>query len=315
MEIHQVRYFLAVSRTLNFTRASEECHVSQPALSRAVQQLEGELGGELFRRERNHTHLTDLGRHVLPALQQCFDSAASARKLAEEFRKVGHAPFNLALARSIDMAQMAPVLHEIAAAFPRIEINIFRGPPEEIAERMKAGEVELALAEPFDDDWERFDAKKLFEERFGLLMTKADGEAHHETVRVAELTKTRLLCRPKCQMTETLVQRVQEAGNMPPQKHEVPLFEDLAGMVRAHLGVGVWPMSRRIDQDLSFNKVEGIDLSAWIHLYTVFGRKQSTAAATFIKLLRVKDWPAEDEQNQPAAPLPADQVHVEETVH
>ena len=57
MEMHQVRYFLAVADTLNFTRAAELCNVSQPALTRAIQQLEEELGGLLLRRERKLTHL------------------------------------------------------------------------------------------------------------------------------------------------------------------------------------------------------------------------------------------------------------------
>ena len=72
MEMHQVRYVLAVADELNFTRAAEACHVSQPALSRAVQQLEGELGGQLFARERGDTHLTELGRMVLPHLEQVY---------------------------------------------------------------------------------------------------------------------------------------------------------------------------------------------------------------------------------------------------
>ena len=58
MEMHQVRYFLAVARALNFTRAAEECHVAQPSLTRAIRQLEGELGGDLFRRERPQAQLT-----------------------------------------------------------------------------------------------------------------------------------------------------------------------------------------------------------------------------------------------------------------
>jgi LysR family transcriptional regulator, hydrogen peroxide-inducible genes activator len=66
MEMHQVRYFLAVAKELNFTRAAEKCNVSQPSLSRAIQQLEGELGGPLFRRERHVTCLTDLGEMVRP---------------------------------------------------------------------------------------------------------------------------------------------------------------------------------------------------------------------------------------------------------
>src|SRR5262245_58089331 len=60
MEMHQVRYFLAVAQELNFSRAAQKCNVSQPSLSRAIQQLEGELGGPLFHRERHLTHLTEL---------------------------------------------------------------------------------------------------------------------------------------------------------------------------------------------------------------------------------------------------------------
>jgi DNA-binding transcriptional LysR family regulator len=48
MEMHQIRYFLAAARTLNFTRAAEECNVAQPSLTRAIQQLEEELGGDLI---------------------------------------------------------------------------------------------------------------------------------------------------------------------------------------------------------------------------------------------------------------------------
>ena len=48
MEMHQIRYFLAVARALHFTRAAEECHVTQPALTRAIHLLEEELGGQLL---------------------------------------------------------------------------------------------------------------------------------------------------------------------------------------------------------------------------------------------------------------------------
>ena len=70
MEIHQIRYFLAVADTLNFTKAAERCHVTQPALTRAIQKLEEELGGPLLRRERSLTHLTDLGRMMVPHLER-----------------------------------------------------------------------------------------------------------------------------------------------------------------------------------------------------------------------------------------------------
>jgi DNA-binding transcriptional LysR family regulator len=86
MEMHQVRYFLAVARTLNFTRGAEECNVAQPSLTRAIRQLEEELGGDLFRRERPHAQLTELGHRMLPLLRQCHESALGARALASSIK-------------------------------------------------------------------------------------------------------------------------------------------------------------------------------------------------------------------------------------
>ncbi|MEO0912383.1 MAG: LysR family transcriptional regulator, partial [Pseudomonadota bacterium] len=79
MELHQLRYFLAVAETLNFTRAAEECGVSQPSLTRAIQKLEAEMGGPLFRREGRRTHLTELGRTVFPRFQQAVSLTELAR--------------------------------------------------------------------------------------------------------------------------------------------------------------------------------------------------------------------------------------------
>ena len=91
MEMHQVRYFLAVCETLNFTRAAEACNVAQPSLTRAVKKLEDELGGELFRRERNQTHLTELGRLMKPHLETIYGASEAAKAEADSFNSLDHA--------------------------------------------------------------------------------------------------------------------------------------------------------------------------------------------------------------------------------
>src|ERR671929_250176 len=88
MEMHQIRYFLAVCDELNFTRAAEKCHVAQPSLTRAVKLLEEELGGPLFHRERANTHLSELGRMVKPYLAQVYASAEQAKRQALDFTKL-----------------------------------------------------------------------------------------------------------------------------------------------------------------------------------------------------------------------------------
>src|SRR3954447_19616468 len=88
MEMQQVRYFVALARELNFTRAAEASNVSQPALTRAIQQLEHEMGGPLFHRERTRTHLSELGRIMLPYFEGIQTQAEAAREHAKSLKKL-----------------------------------------------------------------------------------------------------------------------------------------------------------------------------------------------------------------------------------
>jgi DNA-binding transcriptional LysR family regulator len=92
MEMHQVRYFLAVAQHLNFSRAAEECNVTQPSLSRAIQQLESECGGPLFHREHKFTHLTELGQMIRPHLESIYSSAVRAKRVSQDLTELRKVP-------------------------------------------------------------------------------------------------------------------------------------------------------------------------------------------------------------------------------
>ena len=157
MEMHQVRYFLAVARTLNFTRAAEECNVAQPSLTRAVRQLEGELGGDLFRRERPHAQLTELGQRTLPLLRQCYESALGARSLASSIKSGEVSSLRIALSTTIDLSLVMPHILELRKHFGRLELKLLRGNAAQIADFMKSGEAELAVASTLGEAWDRID--------------------------------------------------------------------------------------------------------------------------------------------------------------
>jgi DNA-binding transcriptional LysR family regulator len=133
MEMHQVRYFLAVARTLNFTRAADECNVTQPSLTRAIKQLEAELCGDLFRRERP-TQLTELGQRMHPLLKQCYEAAAGARSLASTFKSGEIGALRIALTHSVDLSLLIPFLKQIKRQFNRVEFKFSRGNGREVAE-------------------------------------------------------------------------------------------------------------------------------------------------------------------------------------
>jgi len=82
MELHQIRYFVALCEEWNFTRAAKRCGVSQPSLTRAIKGLETELGGPLFERSRKMTRLSGLGRAVQHDLTTIEQSVAAAKREA-----------------------------------------------------------------------------------------------------------------------------------------------------------------------------------------------------------------------------------------
>jgi hypothetical protein len=85
MEMHQVRYFLALCDDLNFTRAAKRCGVAQPSLTRAIKLLEAELGGSLFVRSSKISRLSKLGNLVRRDFEQVASSAALAKGKAKKF--------------------------------------------------------------------------------------------------------------------------------------------------------------------------------------------------------------------------------------
>ena len=91
MEMRRVRYFLALSEMLNFTRAAERCNVTQPTLTAAIRRLEEELGDPLFHRERNRSHLTELGRLIRPHFERIYASTEAVRSDAMDFSDLGKA--------------------------------------------------------------------------------------------------------------------------------------------------------------------------------------------------------------------------------
>ena len=80
MEMHQLRYFVAVARTGTFSRAAGECRVAQPSLSQQIQKLESEVGDRLFERTRRRAILTPAGELFLPHALSILETAERGRQ-------------------------------------------------------------------------------------------------------------------------------------------------------------------------------------------------------------------------------------------
>ena len=290
MEMHQVRYFLGVARTLNFTRAAEECHVAQPSLTRAIKQLEDELGGDLFHRERNNTHLTELGQRMLPLLQQCYDSAMTARSLATSLKKGEVATLRLALARSVDIAILIPYLTELRRKSKDLELKFMRGTGVETIDFLKRGEADLAVAPDIEETWDRLDKWPLFTERFSLLVSTKHPLAGRETIELDDLKRERLLMRTYCEQAPQLRVVLKERELDIASGHEIASERDLMKLVEADIGLGLAPLSSCLSDSLRRVSMNGLDFQRTVYVYGAAGRQRSAPAINLLKLLRAADW-------------------------
>jgi len=141
MEMHEIRYFLGVCETLSFRRAAERCHVTQPALTRAIQKLEAELGGLLFQRGRNQIQLTDFGRLMRPHLQEVLERTRSAQQVARSFLKLESASLTLG-----DVYHRAAAVRRlpqrIRARYPGIEVSLIESTPPRLSQLLLNGTLE-----------------------------------------------------------------------------------------------------------------------------------------------------------------------------
>ena len=290
MEMHQIRYFLAVSRTLNFTRAAEECGVAQPSLTRAIQGLEAELGGELFARERARTHLTDLGHRMLPLIQQCYDSALTAKSLASALKSGRVAPLKLALSLSVNIAIVLPALTELSRSFPGLELKFLRGDTTDMRDALEKGSADIAVAGMLRTDWRRMEQWTLFTERFNLAVGAGHRLAGEDKVGVGELAGENLVRRAHCEGAEELDGLLRELGLIDAQRHEAHSESDVAALLTAGVGVAIVPVSAPLPPNVLRVELDGLDHKRSVGAYAVAGRPRGAPAGAILKMLRASNW-------------------------
>jgi len=288
--MHQIRYFLAVSETLNLTRAAERCNVAQPALTRAIKSLEGELGGELLRRERAFPHLTELGERMLPMLRQCYEAALTAKMVAASIRNGDIAPLSLAISHTLALERFTPALRELSRAIPGLEINLRRGSDSEVGELLRSGSAELAIAGALPKAWPRVEEFPLFEEPFGLVVSRSHGLAGRAKAEIKDLASEKLLISTGCKVFEELKALLAANGIVGAITHQLATQQDVLTLLKVNLGVAIVPVGAAQENALRWIPLEQLNLVHKVFVYSIAGRHRPIASAALFNSLRAADW-------------------------
>jgi len=291
MEMHQIRYFLAVSEANNFTRAAAACHVSQPSLTRAIQKLEHELGGPLFRRERRRTGLTALGQLMKPYLEETLASAETARQEAARFRKLERAPLTLGVMCTIGPPRLVPLVNRLATRIPGLEFKLREAHGQRIVELLLAGEVDAAMVGlPSYPDKVR--AEPLYRERYVVAFPPGHRFEAMNAVPVAALNGEAYLRRLNCEYLDFFGEAVGAWSVRLDVRYQSEREDWIQAMVLAGMGCAVMPEYTPLFPALRTRVVIEPELSRDISLLTVRGRRHSPVLDLLVRMAKAHDWNA-----------------------
>jgi DNA-binding transcriptional LysR family regulator len=291
MDIHHLRYFLAVCDTLNFTKAADNCNVSQPALSRAIQQLEQEVGGLLFRRERNLTHITDLGMLLKPHFENIISELGQVKSDAKRFLTLEQANFNLGIMCTVGPTRFTSLLGHFSSRFPGISLQIAEGRPSQLSEKLYAGDIDVAIMASADGFPERFDLIPLYSERFVIAFPTGHRFSNMEEIPFAALNGENYLQRANCEYDGYLSNICTLAAVELQICHASEREDWIQNMIAGGLGICFIPEFSALIPGIETRPVVDPLVTREVCLVTMAGRRQSPAVSSFVKAVREFPFP------------------------
>jgi DNA-binding transcriptional LysR family regulator len=290
MEMHQVRYFLAAARTLNFTKAAEESNVTQPSLTRAIQKLEDEFGGLLFRRERSLTHLTELGRQMVPHLERTYEAAQAAKMLAKGMGKAAVAPLKLGVAGNMPQ-QLAASLAQVAEGLPGFQLSLVHLSSGLLIEEMLRGEIDAAMMLRPRSLPDRFEAIELTMTDYAIAVSSAASISTTIDPRIQDLADLSWI-ENDVDLGNELKEQCALAGVELEFQHGCTSDADALALVASGLGCTLVPASTALPAGVTRINIPELAIQRSSVFATVSGRQRSVVLDALIRAIKARSWNA-----------------------
>lgn len=187
LETRLLRYFLAVAREQNITRAAQALHVTQSTLSKQMMLLEDRLGKQLFHRGKRTLTLTEEGHFLRKQAQEILALLEKTESAFTSGEDIIAGELWLGCAETQAMEQLSALLRAIRADYPGVQFHLFSGDAETVMERLDKGLLDVGiLQEP--DLYDRFQYTRLtLKDVFGLLLPKDAPLARRQTLTLEDL--------------------------------------------------------------------------------------------------------------------------------
>jgi DNA-binding transcriptional LysR family regulator len=194
MELRHLRYFIAVAQEENVSRAALRLHVSQPAVSRQIRDLEDELGFALLERSAKSVRLTEAGKTFQGEARAVLQRVEEAVKAARAVATGGRGELHVGYAPSLTTRILPPALHAFQAGSPKVRVLLHDLSTEEMLAQLREGALQIAfLVRPTRAMLRGLRFEELTRDSLCLAVAPKHRFARRRTVRLAEIAREPLI--------------------------------------------------------------------------------------------------------------------------
>lgn len=292
MDIRQIRYFLSLAETLNFTLAAERHDISQPALTKAIRRLEEEVGGTLVHRDGKHTRLTELGRNLRSEFEQISQSEQRAREIATSHLAQGVSHVRLGIANSLGPRLFVGFLGQFAEKHPNVNLTLHQVDLATTQEQILSGMLDACFCSRPGKPNHKIKTTELFTERLMAAMAESHPLAEHETVTLEDMARYPYYDRLNCEFRPTFVDTVAERGldiNPAIQSNREDWVQQLVAG-----GAGITSLAEysRVVPGIVLRPIVDVDLDRRVSMISILGSTACPAILEMEKMAAAYDWTA-----------------------
>jgi LysR family hydrogen peroxide-inducible transcriptional activator len=241
MEMQQLRYVVAVARTGNFSRASEECHVSQPSLSQQILKLGDELNERLFERMKRMAKLTPYGDAFLRRAVHILHEVDAAKREAAEAKDLLRGALTIGVLPTIAPYLLPDTIAMFTEKYPGVEIVVQEDTTARLHKHTLAYEIDFALiSQPIND--EQLSVRHLFAEELLLALPPTHPLTRRKNISVEDIACEKLIVMKEghC-LGDQVVNFCEKRDWRPHNSFRSAQLETIQALVSAGLGLSLVP--------------------------------------------------------------------------
>ena len=282
MELQQLRYLVALSRTLNFSKAAQELFISQPTLSQQIKRLEEELGVRLIERSTRNVEMTPIGHACVDLAQQAVEAADRLMELTQEEKRRSSKRLNIGVLAVYPQLNISSIIAEYQALHLNETVNMYFGWSIDLLDRLRRKKSDVIITNLDEEQLSsaervEWDIHPFVEDELYLVVGKRSPLYDRKTVGIEEMLSQQLFM-PGVQSSANifLTKAVRNAGYALPEFNECPSIMSTFNFVATGKGAAV--LSKHVAQPYLHEGMKLISITPTIKTYTaVVARKESLA--------------------------------------